>query len=879
MSEYDTEFGLPGAALFSTPGVPPADLGENGDRAQSVNGTDYKKINGAWTPMSSGSSKWNVVYVPSGSDPYVAAANDFVLSDGVVVQLPTLAVGDQVGVMGFTNNGLVLDTANDKAFDLTPHSGTGFASAVFILTPPLFGATDPFWHPIIEGPGSVQMDGDVLGTSDSNVIVALQTVPIDPTGAVDGDVLGFTGGSIRPVSAVVEAVVAGTNIAVDDTDPHNPIVSTSSGISVTVNSGPLVASGELPLATTKQPVTPSTGIPQPLPPMFGFSFLGTPLILPVATTPATGSLQGICVGRDQNVWSPDSTNLVVWKVSPLGAVLGSFALPGAVTPNDICSGPDGNVWITDLGAALLFRVTPSGTVTPITIPHAVRHICAGPDGNVWAASDGFAGHSSVLQIAPDGTVLNDFILAGTGTPYDICVGPDGKLWLTDTTSNAIIRLATDGTFTTFPVTGSGATTCDYIRCGPDGNIWAVDQAGGGVLRVTPQGSMTFFAIPQRGQLGHLSTGAGGDIWVADTGGALWKVTPEGQTAEFVLNGYGLNWICSGPDGGLWLTSTVGVGNPEKMVDFPFTMIASSLETTGPLRVAGKDIVAPAPVNRVEYASGGTGSGPWLQYFTDGQPQNFVFRAGNIADGAAVVKLVNADQDGVLGSDLILIEEPGDYDFLMRFDLQPAFGADHLGVTPQTQVGVGWIAAGDPFLHNFSMPDSSDWQSWPFMRLRIRPGCLLSMSCVLAHNTAPEQVGDGSLDIQRTAPWTPNPNVVPAWVLGGVAPTLPFTVVPGANDELVLTPASTGTPETFTMAGGTYTTPADLLAAVLAAVGQTAEPLSTYLQGSIVGNNGYLWLGAQASGTAHNGDTITAGTHDVTAGLGFTGNPDTFAWGF
>lgn len=362
--------------------------------------------------------------------------------------------------------------------------------------------------------------------------------------------------------------------------PWGPGNALESSVDVTVNSGPAVSSGLLTIQTPRQPVIPPSGILQPQPPMHGFMFPGTPVIYDIATTPQTGTLQGICVGRDQNVYAVDSTNLGVWQISQSGVPLNFFALSGAVTPNDICSGSDGNLWVTDLGVATLFQVTTAGEVTPFSLPYATRHICSGPDGNLWLAGiePSFFG-SPIFQVSTAGEVLNQFTPTG-GTPYDICAGPDGNLWFTDTSIPYVGRLTTEGVPTLFTVSEAPSQP-DYICCGSDGNLWVVNQFANTISRFTPQGIQTSFPVSNIAELGHAVAGAGGDVWMADTGGALWKVTPEGQLTKFPFSG-GLDWICSATDGGLWLTVESGALTGS-VVDFPFTIIASGLSLTiGPV---------------------------------------------------------------------------------------------------------------------------------------------------------------------------------------------------------------------------------------------------------------------------------------------------------
>lgn len=112
--------------------------------------------------------------------------------------------------------------------------------------------------------------------------------------------------------------------------------------------------------------------------------------------------------------------------------------------------------------------------------------------------------------------------------------------------------------------------------------------------------------------------------------------------------------------------------------------------------------------------------------------------------------------------------------------------------------------------------------------------------------------------------------------GGV-PQTGFVIASGVNDEFVYTPAATGTPETFTIAAGTYPDLQTSLNAVLAAIGSAhGEAFGTLV--GIYNQAGAFTPYLMEAGSIHNGDTITPGTHDATATIGWTGNPDTFSGG-
>jgi hypothetical protein len=113
----------------------------------------------------------------------------------------------------------------------------------------------------------------------------------------------------------------------------------------------------------------------------------------------------------------------------------------------------------------------------------------------------------------------------------------------------------------------------------------------------------------------------------------------------------------------------------------------------------------------------------------------------------------------------------------------------------------------------------------------------------------------------------------AFVLAASAPTLPVVVVTGANDEFVFTPISSGTPETFTVAAGSYATVALLATAMAAAIGGSAEAFSTIA--TCANSSGKILSTSVFAGTGDNGDTLTAGVNDVLADLGFA-SPSTYA---
>lgn len=372
-------------------------------------------------------------------------------------------------------------------------------------------------------------------------------------------------------------------------------------LDVTVDSGPVVSSGLLPLAITKLPVVPASGILQPLPPLVGRTFSGKSLTYPIEGADP----QWICVGRDGNLWVTDGNN-GVWQVTPLG-VATQFGvdqiIPGL---SYICSGPDDNLWTTS--PEMIWQITTAGVVTGFSIASTSPYgICAGPDGNLWVAGN----DSTITQVDTSGTTLNVITLPNSpGNPVlqGICSGPDGNLWAADGNNGVIWRVTTAGVATAFPVEGAVPFG---ICVGQDGNLWFVDANSDplSVWRMTPTGTATQFLIEGAisGSAHGITAGAGGDLWVGGLDGHLYLITVNGVATTF-NDGFGetgFQGICSGPDGSLWLADESG-----NVWTFPFTAL------TGDIQVTSGDLTFPSNTQ-----------GPVITDQADGHTYRIVSTAG------------------------------------------------------------------------------------------------------------------------------------------------------------------------------------------------------------------------------------------------------------
>ena len=285
--------------------------------------------------------------------------------------------------------------------------------------------------------------------------------------------------------------------------------------------------------------------------------------------------------------------------------------PGSTLSNlyGLTVGPDRNLWVTETGFTTTFTrnaaidsVTTAGVATQFPIQEPSRGITAGPDGALWFTTLTPTGITyppvapAVARMTTAGAITSTYTLPGSpsfGVPYQITTGPDSALWFSDYEANSAGRITTSGQATRFAITGfnnGGVTT------GPDGNVWVAEQ-GPVIARITPGGMVTEFPVPAlnpltRGAAQRIVAGPDGALWFTDSGNnSIDRITTAGSvtlypvptTSSFPFG------ITVGPDGDLWFTESnatrIGRLDPAtgNVIEFHVPTIYSSPWeiTTGP----------------------------------------------------------------------------------------------------------------------------------------------------------------------------------------------------------------------------------------------------------------------------------------------------------
>jgi virginiamycin B lyase len=279
----------------------------------------------------------------------------------------------------------------------------------------------------------------------------------------------------------------------------------------------------------------------------------------------------VTTGPDGNLWvlnqgADGNGSLVV--IAPDHTVKATYPIP---TPNAwataLTVGPDGNVWFVEQSANKIGKVTPDGTVTEYPIPDTVTDdgsgsgpidigasptdLVAGPDGALWFTE---SSTQKIGRITTDGTITE--IATPNMQPQSIAVGSDHNVWFTDAMNGTVDRINADGTVSTFTIPASFASP-DGLTLGPDGALYFVDGDNNAVGRVTTDGTVTETPIAADITPNRLTFDAAGNLWVDGTGTAeLVRITPQGVTTPLGPGPSavgGLGGLTVAPDGTIWVT--------------------------------------------------------------------------------------------------------------------------------------------------------------------------------------------------------------------------------------------------------------------------------------------------------------------------------------
>ena len=164
--------------------------------------------------------------------------------------------------------------------------------------------------------------------------------------------------------------------------------------------------------------------------------------------------------------------------------------------------------------------------------------------------------------------------------------PSGALWVGDSNLNGIWRVPTSGQDPIFyPI--SGLSVYGVVE-GPDTAIYAcgLTASGGGVARMVSKGTaigqytqQALGSSPNTNPVG-VCVGSDGNLWVADSNGYAWKVTPALAGTSYAVAGGIPQAICAGPDKNLWLALENSSPTPGAVARVTTSGVGTSLTLAG-----------------------------------------------------------------------------------------------------------------------------------------------------------------------------------------------------------------------------------------------------------------------------------------------------------
>jgi len=178
-------------------------------------------------------------------------------------------------------------------------------------------------------------------------------------------------------------------------------------------------------------------------------------------------------------------------------------------------------------------------------------ITGGSTDSVWYTAEG---SNAIGRVAMDGTTVVYLVPTLNSLPLGITKGPDGQIWFTETQANQIGSLSPTGNFSEFALPTHDSQPL-WITTGPDGNLWFTEQQGQHIGRLTTSGVVTEFGSDPNASYRHIVSGPDGNIWFTDMPDKIGKISTSGVITLYTLPSAQFpDGITVGGDGNIWFAN-------------------------------------------------------------------------------------------------------------------------------------------------------------------------------------------------------------------------------------------------------------------------------------------------------------------------------------
>ena len=274
--------------------------------------------------------------------------------------------------------------------------------------------------------------------------------------------------------------------------------------------------------------------------------------------PVAAGPDAITTGSDGNIWFGEEGGHHIGFVTVYGGVT-ELSPPTNTDITGITSGPDGNIWFTEQLAGNVGRVQiPGHAMSEFSVGGAPLGIATGFDGALWFAD--FSGSGAIGRITTSGSFQSYSGFAST-QDEGVALGPDHRIWITAAfpAGSDVGAVTTAGVVSSYS-TGSG-TQGRGIVAGPDGEMWFADDGNSQVHKIHTDGTgyTSYNTALASADPVDITVGADNNLWTAEIGGGIARVTTAGVFTEFTVptSNSAPRAITAGPDGNIWFTEEIG----------------------------------------------------------------------------------------------------------------------------------------------------------------------------------------------------------------------------------------------------------------------------------------------------------------------------------
>lgn len=197
--------------------------------------------------------------------------------------------------------------------------------------------------------------------------------------------------------------------------------------------------------------------------------------------------KAITLGSDNNLWTGGTDAAI--KINPATGAATSVPVAGMGSPEGVAAGGDGALYFASFAPQRVTRLTTTGDASFVGIDtgntNGARQVAAGPGNQIAFTAPaaqprdmGFINGGAALGPA---SVTGGAVMPGAD-PEGIVYANDGAYWIARFNGQDVARVATDGTFTTLPM--SAASGPRRIAKGADNTLWVGLETAKKVARIT-----------------------------------------------------------------------------------------------------------------------------------------------------------------------------------------------------------------------------------------------------------------------------------------------------------------------------------------------------------------------------------------------------------